>query len=537
MKTLKNLQIVIVAIMLLFASCKSTSADNNLAANIPDNAIFVMDVKAKQIVDKGELNKFKEFYLYNISRGEIESENSKLATMFDEFLTDTRSSGLNLDKFYMYGIQRNENNFNFVVLCKMDNIKTFEAKFREMMSIDGGNEEPKDKGSYKQLNLGYDGNILWNNDLLYFINGTYNWDDDNDTDYSYLFKGENKNILSNSEFASFDKKNHDFGFWMSYNELLKIGDDDVVNMLNSMLVLDASNMYVEGTLNFEKGEAMAKLAVSPKSKIDEWLKQYPIIRKDFDNDLLKYFPENAFTVLKVSLNVQEYIRLINEQINKTSSIYSNNYYNPMDEFSEILNNDIFKTISSGLVGDVVMSIYGFQDGMIPTPLGSIIFNVKNKEPFDVIIKSLPSDILKKQDNHYAIMAGPLAIGYLAFNNNKIFATTDSKALDAFLSNGFDKHLGNSEYAANLKNDIFYWNTNIDLASYPDHIKMLLRELMGRNEYNTFESFINIYKAIEYRGTKDSEVIFSIKMQNTSNNSLKVILKNIDENVSKLIGNY
>ena len=144
---------------------------------------------------------------------------------------------------------------------------------------------------------------------------------------------------------------------------------------------------------------------------------------------------------------------------------------------------------------------------------------------------MPKGFLKDQGAYYSVREMPDAS--VAFKDNKVYVSNDEEGLKMFLDKGFSKNLNNSEYADALINDVFYWNFNLDLASYPEHIITLLRAYMG-HEYKIFESFVKIYKAFEYKIQKDNRMEFVLKMQSESNNSLKVILKNLDENIPSII---
>lgn len=550
MKTLKQLLLVFTAVMLLFTSCKTAKTSLDMALSIPDDAVFVATFNNKQIIEKGELNKFKEFNLYGIFRKEIARESDKLATMFDEFISNTRTSGLNLDQSYIYGVGKGGKNpsFKVVFMFKMDDVKTFEGKLKELMSAGGGGEEPANRGNYRHLNLGYDGNIVWNDNMLYVVVGDYNWDDeDNVTDYNYLFTENPKNIMANADFALLASKQHDVSFWASYSKFVDMmgGASGLSTAaFRNMMVVDITNMNLHASLNFNKGEAKLAANVTPREKVEEMLKQYKVVKSNFDNDLLKYFPEQSFTVMKMSVNVQEYIRLLKDQAAKIAQVsreqyrerYGDDddyYYDPMEEMNEILENKSFKIISEGLEGDAVLSLYGFQQGMIPMPLASLVFNVKDKNVFDEIVSLLPEEVLRKQNDYYAIMSGPMSFGFLAFKDNKIFATTEEEALKNFLAKGYDKNLGHSALAKDLKSDIFLWNVNIDLDAYPEHIKLMLQSTM-RREYALFQSLISIYKSLDYKVTKDYSGEIIVKTKGDSN-ALKTILKNLDENIPTIMG--
>lgn len=540
MKILQRLGIIFTAAILLFASCK-TEVNNDLALHIPKNAFLVTTFNAKQMVEKGELNKFKEFNLYKIFRDELAKNNEKYGNMLDEFMSNTRTSGLNLDMIYLYTIKdtSDSGNINAVFLFKMDNMSTFESKLKELTQGEG--KEPESKSAYKQMNLNYDTDLVWNKECLYIVVGNYTWDEEDDvTDYSYLFAENKTSIMDNADFAELAKQNNDISLWMSYDQLLTASG--LSDLVKNQIPFDISALNLNSALNFNNGDVKLTSSVSPKSKIEEVLKEYPIIKKDFDADLLKYLPEKSYSVMKLSFNVQEVVKLIQKQFDKIYADTTHEYdqydvsyrYGPLFALSEVMKSDAFTTISNGLGGDFIISVYDFQKGLMSMPLASLIFNVKNKETFDVIVGLLPSELLKKQEKYYTIMAGPLPVGYVAFKDNKVFATTDETAVTAFLDKGIEKNIAHSEIASDLKNDIFYWNLNLDLNSYPEHINMLLRTTMGRN-YNILTSFLNIYKSVEYKVTNDNNVEFVVKMQSNNNNSLKTILKNLDENIPSILG--
>ncbi|MDR2563158.1 MAG: DUF4836 family protein [Prevotellaceae bacterium] len=522
MKAIKKSMILLAALFLSLSGCNPKSSGGSGTSHlslIPGDAIFVVGVEFKKIVDKGGLNKPDDFKFFSLFRSEF---NEKQQKAFDEFVKDPKSAGLDLDVFYVYARKTElESDVNVTCVIKLHDESKFVATIKDL-----GAPEPEDKGEYKLILD--NGTFAWNKDYLILVAG----DGVETLDFaSLLTANQETSISANEGFKAFQSNTYDLGIWADYGVL--------IDLYSTMMGLDkmdvfelAKGTYVYGYLNFENGEINGKGTMGPKEKVDEVLAKYPIIKKDFDETLYQGFPEQSFLAMKMSLNVKEYLNFIKTALSECNADDS---YNPYSELFSAFEDPSVQKIVNALGGDILFSLYGFVEGMFPIPTTSIAFTVNGEQGFQDLLASLPANMWSKTGEHYTLVMGggvPMSVLF-AYKDSKVYVSDDIEGIKKFLDKGFDKNIASGSLGAQLKKDLMLFYLNLDLDSYPDHIKLLLQNTIGGRAYKQFTSYMNIYKELSYGVTNNYEAECSLKLKNTTVNALKQILKNIDENTSSL----
>ena len=541
MKSIKSKILFFSAILALTVSCKK--ADVQLPDAIPADASFVVGFESKQISGKGGINKPEDFKLFSLLRAETANLDEDSKKLFDQFIKEPKSTGLDLDRFYVYGKTNENGNLDIAFVFKMDDVGKFENTLKSVSKNADANFTPEDKGAYKIVidESGYGMNvaIAWNKTYLF----AFAAENLNDFDIAQQFSlPDGKKITDKHEFAEFRKQNYDIGLWISYSDLVKLNKELTSSMYGAsgmfsdmMPEFDWDGAYLNTYLNFENGEIKMTGNISPKSKFDDFLNKYPLFKKEFDNNLLQDFPRQTFMSIKLAVNPLEYVNFMKEIFSKTTTDDDYNRYNPYDEILQMMNDKTFVTVINALDGDMLFNIYDFAKGPIPIPLVGCNFTVKSENDFEELVKLLPKDLnVQKKDKNYVIMSSGVAV-YFAYKNNRVLVTNDSDAMTAFTGKGLDKNLAGSALTDVFKTGAGSFYINLDLDSYPETAKLAVQSFAGR-DYKTFVSYMNIYKDFSIT-MKDNVWTMSLKMKNGNVNALKQILKNIDDNVSSMTGNF
>ena len=473
------------------------------------------------MVKKGGLDNLKDYKFFQKVSEEISQLDLSAQKFINELITDPKSSGLDTKQFYIYGVKQKDGFYGAAVF-KMDKLSTFDKKMKELAQLDDSDISIEDKGDYKLITPERSSALVWDESLLFILGG-----DLYDIDYKELFTlSEDKSILSIDDFRTFYKGSHDIGLWCSYQQLM-----DMIGSLSNepmpAILNELSNTFVHSYVNFEKGEIKATGKMSPQSKIDEYYKKYPVIKNDFNDKLLEDFPETSYLSLKLAVNWSEYLKLINETM--SSSLSQGTYQT--ERLKEVFEDPTVKTVLDALGGDVLFGIYGFAQGPIPMPLIGLSFTVNSENDFNNLLALLPAEAYQKTGDYYTMGFGMGIAAYFGYKDNRVFATDDADAIAAFAGKGFSKTLKNNSLSDSYKKDPFVFYFNLDLDTYPESIKAMLQSGAPR-EVRNYLSLLDPYKDFTYTANKSGEFVFSLKFKDQSQNSLKVLLKNMDDTASK-----
>ncbi|MDR1172052.1 MAG: DUF4836 family protein [Bacteroidales bacterium] len=510
MKTIRQLAFLLCTGLLLFGSCRK-SVPPHLKA-IPSDAAFVLTFKNKQLTGKSGLNNLKDCRFFQKMRDRMNIGDEEAQKMIDKFLENPKSSGLSLDQSYLFAVKQGEGFFGATVF-EMDNATAFEASLKGIMQ---GNTEfhVEDKGAYKIAQS--DGvTMAWNRELLIAGSGkdcgTVNYDD-------FFARPQEKSIVSVIDFNDFNKHSYDIGFWASYDAITDLASP-AAHVKKTEIWKELSDTYIHSYLCFENGEARLSSVMTPPSKVKDFFVKYPVFKKDFDNSLLRAFPDKSYLAYKLSLNVPEYIQMVRE-VSKQMDAGS-----PIDRM--MLKNPVANTIINGLGGDMILSVYDFARSALPVPLSGLTFTVKSKDDFDKMLAMVPQEMVKQDGEHYVVSTGMTVSVYFAYRDNKVYVTDDVDAMAAFTGKGFDRHMTVSSLGKSLEKSLCLFYINLDADSYPESVRSLLQSGLGGIADESLK-FLKPYRDFSLSIDHDYELVFSLRFKDTGQNSLKQILKNIDE---------
>jgi hypothetical protein len=511
MKSVKTLVVLLSVAMLVFYSCKK-SAPPHLAA-IPAEALFVISLENKQLVNKGGLNNLAEFKLFEKLKAQIADENAATQSFFNKVILGPNETGLDVERSYIYGASLADD-FYTAVVFKMADAAAFEAIVKELAQAkNGALPEWQDKGTYKIL---HEKNVAltWNSEFFILYAGEESLENLNFEEFFTL--PQEKSILSVADFAQFRQSSSDVGFWAAYGSFLKLctklSGKRTANLLSS-LPEEYSDMYAHAYLNFENGEIKASFKMTPKEKVEALYAKYPIIKRDFNDQLLGDFSDNSYLAFKLSVDVLEYLKIMK----------SMGTDNMIDEL--MLADPTFNTVLNALAGDFLFSLYGFAQGPLPIPLAGLGFTVKRQEDFDKLLALVPSRMVTAKDDHYVIATGVMISLYVACKDNRVFVSDDADGLAAFLNKGNSKNLASGPLGESLKKSSSLFYVNLDFDSYPENIRSLAKSGLG-GDISTVLSFLSPYKDLTVSATEDYEGIFILRFKEKEN-ALKQVLKGID----------
>lgn len=311
------------------------------------------------------------------------------------------------------------------------------------------------------------------------------------------------------------------------------------------------NASMDFSLNFTNDKAAFSASVWPVALAEKFQKEYPILKSDFDESLLRYFPENYFAVMKASFNVQEYYKIVIEKLNALTKELEEQddddddyYYNysPFGDYDYLMkliamidNPDVAKIV--GLFkGDVVADIFGFQEGMIPIPQFGVAVTINGEEAFNYLLGLLPEEITPtKVDTYYSYTIPQVMTIYAGQKGDIMYVTNTKEAIDNFYAQGYKDNLGSSSVVSYLKDSPLVYSVNLDISSYPAIATTMLRQSMGSMEYSILASLMEPFSSLNLVQTGKNSGELNLLLKENKENSLKVILKEIDSYASRLMG--
>ena len=462
---------------------------------IPGDALFVVALDNRQLFTKGGLDRMKDFKSYQMFQREINRGDDETKKMMEGLLEKPQSFGIDMKKAYLFGYE-GRRDVAVAVVFKMDNVKRFEDRVQELT---GSNDQlsVEDKGAYKIVET-YGFAVAWNKDLL--IAGT-----ESDKFDQLMNQPKGNSIVSNSDFVNFHSGSYDAGLWMSYG---KIFDKAMSHsgMQKSPVLSDMKKMNMHVYLNFNQGEVTLSGEMTPKSEVKDFFSKYPVMKSDFDKNILRAFPDQSYLTIKQSIDLQSYLKMLKD----------------MDStFDQIMKDPDARTLINGLGGDFLLSVYGFEQGDFPVPMAGLGFNVQSKAVFDKLLELASMemyDMIIPKDNYYEVSNRMMNISlYFAFKDNVIFVTTDKEAIIAFTEKGQKRPMSAS--ASN-----FY--VNLDIDSYPKEARNFLYNEMGVSASDV-SKYMKPFKEFRIDVDKDFKTVVTLKLSNREN-SLKQILTYFDE---------
>ena len=541
MKIKNLLALLSLACVLLFASCKqeqSNAIPDHLKV-IPSSSTFVLSINAKDIVDKGDLDKFKNLNLYKLAKEELADRDAKAFKFMESFLSNTRSSGLNLDQIYMFMQQLGEYQSLVAFTFGVSNSSKLEKWLNEAKKVNNEFEEAeiiKGEGFHK-FRMDRSTLLIWDDTkaLLLMIS---EYDEDRyPSPESLLTIDDEHSIVADTNFMASYNNRKDVTMWFSIEKIANRSWEmrEVREQLPALYeyLEDVRNASFDISLAFEKGEATMSMSVWPADFIEKYNAKYPILKTDFDESLYTYFPDKNYFVAKFSLNIQEYYKMLVDAFDKIveGQEWDENEYQNMEKAAAILKSDSIANIVNIFKGDVLGSITGFQDGAIPIPYFAVGLTVNGEESFEQLAALIQQGLgieLQKQGSYYAYPIEEDMNIYFAYKDDIVYITNQETARESFYKQGFENNISSSDISSQLKNSILYYYLNLNFNNYPATISATVNSAAAYSGYGMFSNVLSKLSDLSLTYQGGNTYNLTLKLKDNDENILKTIVKVIDE---------
>jgi hypothetical protein len=480
---------------------------------------MVFEINGNEIFTKSGLSSPDNYNFLNI----LKMMDAASYKFLEKFFKGSKEAGISAEKILIYISQLSDYAINIPVCDR----KIFENFLKEAKT-----REPSDEGEFRYTAIAHGVNIAWN-DKFAIISGASSREK-----IAELFKIKDDGLLAkSSDFQEFAKKNADIRLWLRYNffiewykQLMFLRPDFNAKLLDNLSsqLEDFANVSMHSYLNFEDGKITGNASFYPPEEVENLQKKYPVFKESFDAAILKDMPEQSYLAVNAFFDIKEYVKILRQNFeNMLNNIDDSRIGERRDELFEALDSPEFKSVVDALKGDLLISIHGFNNGFIAYPFVSASFTVNGESAFENILKLIPKDFYKKQDNYYLITANKTFIPlYFAYSDSKVFVSNDLNATKAFTEGRKGKTFADNPISK-IMTDKSALYINLNFETYPDNIKMLLQNTMGDN-YKMFTSLVEIYEYIYIAGDTKYNMEFSLQLKNKNVNALKQILTNIDK---------
>lgn len=517
-----------IAFLSLIITTSCTNNPNTIKV-IPKNAQVVTVFNIPSLIQKGDI-----FNLYNLEiiQKLKKSQNLKVeeAKLIENILENPLTIGLNYDKdWFSFYIQESgdEHFFCFSAAIEDENSLTnFIEDFLETAKLELKIKEVK---NYKYILTDSRTVCAWDKEKILIISAeNYTSNESNlNSKVKELFNLEsNSQLIVNDSFEDFYKSKKDVSVWLSSNIL---SESREYKELEEDYDFDASNNYLSFFLVFKNGQIDLNAKFDGNEKIEKLIEDNKILNDDFNTDLLDYFPSVNIGFISLCINTDE----IYEQI-KSNSIVS------MGSMSKVTPQEFLENMG----GSIAMTVYDFKQNENSNisdirPLAALAFDVKSKDLLEELMSILPKGSFDQKEGYYEITTGRRFNEniYLAFNNDACLLTNHKPLIINFKDNKtLSNNLNETSIASAIGDNTLY----IEIKYNDDKLSKGVKKLIDDNQTNSEKEMVKVLKqlveSIDFKVSKKNTAGISLKLKNKADNSLKVIIKTLDENAEQIEAN-
>ncbi len=499
--------------LLFFACQKDITQEQQGLSHLPASADMVLAFDVPQLMEKADFDGFRQMPVYQEFIREIAEENSAFAKIVE----NPSTSGLDLDKQFFISMERLDLSKEEIVVVLPIADST---AFREMI-----NKADKDDKIVSQgVNHIQHRNsaMSWNDRFAVLVNNDLA-DDPKSRSEALLNLQEKESITSNDNIFKLLDEQADIAVWMSSSLIItnKKATEELVKLLG-VSPEDLYENYLHTYLNFEKGAIKAKTSYFLK----------PVIANDLDL-LFKDNPETNFANkvpangLKMLLTAGLELKginqlLIEKHIKGSAQQFTDEYGIAFEELIEASN------------GDIAFAIYENVDttDIAPDYQGLFATTIENQEQLQVLLQQAEEKtrIGKLDDQTYELLSleagsksdsSSLYIktdleGYIYLKDDQLYIVSHESLLNELKAGNFETENAITNRLAKVSmENIFAMVTNWEIddsVNSRNPMEMIREDLM-----------------IESNRQRSQ---FTIRTKNAEENSLKSLLKIINEDYEK-----
>lgn len=507
MKSFKILFSLLILGCVAFTSCKTDVSTSNQLSLIPSDASIVLEINGNKIFEKSGLNNPGDYKFMSM----LSLLDNDVYTFLTNFFKGSKDAGISAEKVLVYVTKIPD----FAVIIPVTDKTSFENWLKKL-----GTPEPSDEKDFRYFSEDKM-TVAWNDDLVIISLA------DTREKIAEQFKTKKDGLLATSvDFQEFIKRNADMRFWFQYNSFI---DFYKTIFLNSAGLEEFKNITMHSYLDFEDGKITGVASCYPPEEVENLRVKFPLYKNEFNKEILKDMPEQSYLAFNLSINVKEYLKLARQNIENivenAKGLYGYDIENKSEEIYNFFESPKLNAVVEALGGDAILSIHGFNQGLITYPLASTSFTVNGESAFKNILALIPINSYKLLDGYYSVEKTVIPV-YFAYKNDKILVSNDLNVTKKFVDDSKEKTFADNPVSKTMTDKMVLY-MNLDFETYPDNIKLFLQNMMGQ-QFNVFTSIISIYESWCFSGDDKYNLESVLQLKNKNVNSLKQILKSIDK---------
>lgn len=490
--------IAMLAFVMVLASC---SKGPKTAAYISDNAIMVVNVNVKQLLDKADAKNLDNISFVKLARQELRNENAQLSAFVDGIIADPLSTGLDLRDDIVLQISENGNP---IMIVPMHKEAKFEKFLQELASKNGLQCNISKGDNYKMANMELI-TINYNGDVAIIpIDG------ETDAIAKELFNLEkDKSLAKNKNFNAFWKERSEIGAWMNLNNLFtlaeKFGGSDIwaSSGLTQEMIDDMRKGSYACNLVFDKG-AIRFVCKAQGLKLDQYI-------QDFNGKLINYMPEKCLAAIAYSVKIE----WISKMLQNSGEI-------DLEEKVTLNSDKTIKDMVNAFGGSILFSLFDItsnENGI--QPMMALTADIKDANTMREIIEGLAKEIgIEKEGDMFIIPDFGIGKIMMCMNEKAMYVTNSTEAANQFSKGGYKD--GMKGIASKVKKGNYFY-ADLNLSHYPTSVTSLIPE----NIAQLLSQYLDHTEALMLN-KNDGE--WAIYLNEKKENSLLATLHFVDNNL-------
>ena len=493
---MKKITIAMLAFVMLLASC---SKGPKTASYIPNDAMVVVNLNVKQLLDKADAKNIDNISFVKLARQELRNENAQLSEILDDIIADPTSTGLDLREDILYFLNKDGDGALVISMHK-------ESKFENFIN---------DLATKNDISCDISKGDGYNNAELEVITIPFNKEvaiipikvDNPEKFADNIFNIDKDNTLAKSKnFNAHWKEHSEIGFWMDMNNLLTL-----VEEFESIEELGLPKDYVDGlrkssfacNLVFDKGAI--RFVTTMQGISDKLLKDY---MQDFNSDLIKCMPEKCLAAFAFATPMERMV----DMLANTGTL---------DVDEPLANGMSYRDMAHALGGSFLLSLFDIttnENGI--KPLLACAADIKDSK---LVREILENSGFEKKGDMYVIPDFGIGEVMLCINDKAFLMTNSDEAASQF-SAGSNKN-GLKAIASNVKKGNYLY-ADLNLTHYPASVTDLIPD-------NLVQLLINYLDYTEAKILNDTKGEWAIYINEKKENSLLATLHFVDNNLMAL----
>ncbi len=246
MKRIFQLASVALVVLLLATSCGKTPSHINV---IPGDAFGVMLLKPGEMDRDALVKQIESNDEYKDAMEEIREESEVLADIFDDFIKDPNSLGLDMEAEMYLFTAPNDDEIMFGYVMAMKKASAFEDVLKKLIAEMDMGIDIEDADGFKKVVLPMDaGIIIWDKEKLLVLGSDGEFDAEA-TAKKLMNQKASESVTSNKDFAEFYSNCLGFNIWVSSNiDNMK----EQIQMAETFLDIELNDNFAHLHLGWDK---------------------------------------------------------------------------------------------------------------------------------------------------------------------------------------------------------------------------------------------------------------------------------------------